>query len=592
MLSAGRASFHCFFAIILVSPAIARAEEPLTNILPAGALASLEIENLGPAIQRLQTSELLTAVVESPGYQQWTTSGDGRKLRGARAILEGQIGTNLWQAARDSLGHQIVVAAYPSRQVDEGPFATVLLIQFAQPQWGRTLREKLEPWIELSEGKLVATEDHQKRWMVHSADQRAWGVLTDSWLLLATREDLQNDVLARLSEPKTGSLLQTTAWSHATKSLPKDESARLRLVVDHDALKALQGDKSASDSKMDNPMASLLFGGLVGLARVAPSSLTGLTVTPDEFQLEVRLNAGQDELSAAGQSLLAPSTSLSLSPVPRQLSSLTLSRDWLSWYRGREELIDAKALPEFDKFETGLATFLPGKDFAEDVLSLLGRSLTFVTALQTYPHLDGHPGLQIPAIGMVVELSDPQRGADVLQLFFQTLGTIANIEAGRQGRQPWVMSSEAFQGTQITFARYLDRPAGEDLGMIYNYQPASALVGRYYVAATSLELTRDLIASCQQREATPTGDRSPARHDEIAVDPVVAADALQANRDVIVAKGVQSGKPAESADQELARATALLKQMSPLRLVIEPEAHRVTVRFSTGWNTGSHARDN
>ena len=65
--------------------------------------------------------------------------------------------------------------------------------------------------------------------------------------------------------------------------------------------------------------------------------------------------------------------------------------------------------------------------------------------------------MQLPAFAAVLDMTDPARGSDVFQLFFQTLGTIVNIEAGKQGRQPWVMSSESHRDIQVTFAKYLDR---------------------------------------------------------------------------------------------------------------------------------------
>ena len=46
--------------------------------------------------------------------------------------------------------------------------------------------------------------------------------------------------------------------------------------------------------------------------------------------------------------------------VTDRLGVISFSRNFVTWYKAREQLLEAKLQPEFDKFETGLATFLPG----------------------------------------------------------------------------------------------------------------------------------------------------------------------------------------------------------------------------------------
>ncbi|MDZ4689165.1 MAG: hypothetical protein SH850_29160, partial [Planctomycetaceae bacterium] len=284
---------------------------------------------------------------------------------------------------------------------------------------------------------------------------------------------------------------------------------------------------------------------------------------------QVRTTSPTSTLGTGQQALLATRPAgTDLTPVvPRQLAGFTLCREWAKWYQSREELLIERVLPEFDKFETGLSTFLPGKDFAQDVLGLLNAPMSFVAAGQTYSHLSGKPGLQLPAFAVVLDLRDPKQGSDVFRLFFQTLATIVNIEAGKQGRQPWVMDSENHHGVQVSYAKYLETPKGDELPMVFNFQPAAGLVGNRFVAASSLELCRDLIDSLQPGSRADALPRSapPARNGELSLDPTVAADLLLANRAVLTAKGVQSGKSIEQADEELDYLLTLLRSWSPIR---------------------------
>lgn len=69
--------------------------------------------------------------------------------------------------------------------------------------------------------------------------------------------------------------------------------------------------------------------------------------------------------------------------MPGLIGGWVLHRDFAGWYKRREELLDPKVLPEFDKFEAGLANLLPGKDYGTDILPSLGNRLTFVAARRT-----------------------------------------------------------------------------------------------------------------------------------------------------------------------------------------------------------------
>jgi hypothetical protein len=321
--------------------------------------------------------------------------------------------------------------------------------------------------------------------------------------------------------------------------------------------------------KLDNPLGSLLLGAIMEAASRGSGVNGSLTITPGGFDLHVKASAAVAELGAGHQALLATQPAATdLTPdVPRQLAGFTLCRDWMTWYQRREELLIERILPEFDKFETGLSTFLPGKDFAQDVLGKLNAPMSFVAAEQTYAHLTTKPGLQLPAFAVVLDLRNPQEGADLFRLFFQTLATIVNIEAGKQGRQPWVMDSENHRGVQVSFAKYLELPQGDELPMVFNFQPAAGLVGHRFVMASSLELCRDLIDSLQtEKRGAASEGTPPARNLELSLDPVVAAELLQANRAVLTAKGVQDGKSIEQAERELDYVLNYLRTWSPWKL--------------------------
>ena len=564
---------------LLISAVELSAGESLARRLPPGALVSVEVNQTAPLLQRVRESETLQTIVDSEPYRKWAASGDGRKVRGGRAILEGQLGLNLWEAAERILGDQMMLALYPpsGRPEPDG----VLLIHLADDEISELIRTKLQPWVELAEEKVVATDDNGT-WLLQTADQKAFAALRNRWVVLASTIELRAATLALLEAETGESLANGIPWKQTEI---ESTDAQVSVIADLAGIQTLLQRDRLLPAKTDNPLASLLFGGLMEVGAQSPSVQGSLVVGEQDYSLDVTVPRGRSAVDSAHQTLLSTAVeSRALTPeVPRYLGGLTLCRQWAEWYRQRDQLIEEHVLPEYDKFETGLSTFLPGKDFAEDVLALLNSPMSLIAAVQTYPHLDGKPGMQLPAFALVLDLHDPQRGADVFQLFFQTLGTIANIEAGKDGRQPWVMSSEAHEGVQINFARYLDRPRGEELPAVFNYQPAAAVVGRRFIAATSLELCRDLIVTLQQTPELKIDDSAAGRNFELTLEPAVGSQLLELNRALLTAKRVQAGKTLEQATQELDALLQILQSLTPMSLVTDVTPEQTVIRVSGGW---------
>ena len=106
-------------------------------------------------------------------------------------------------------------------------------------------------------------------------------------------------------------------------------------------------------------------------------------------------------------------------------------------------------LPNFDKFETGLAIFLAGRDFSEDVLPMLGQRLTLVSVPQSFAHLKGKPGVQLPGFALLFDLAKPTEANDLLNLVFQTVVLVSNLQATQEGRPTFVLSSESYRETPV-----------------------------------------------------------------------------------------------------------------------------------------------
>ena len=273
-----------------------------------------------------------------------------------------------------------------------------------------------------------------------------------------------------------------------------------------------------------------------------------------------------------------------LPAVPGLIGGWTLHRDFAGWYKRREELLQAKVLPEFDKFESGLSNLLPSRDFGTDILPTFGRNLTFLAAPQDYSHLQGKPGMQLPGMALVFDLAKPEEGSEILNLFFQTVSAITNLNAAQQGRQPWVLSSESYKDVQITFGKYGQKPKGDPLPIIFNFMPASARVGDKFVMSSSVDLCKRLIDSYTTPE-TATATRKPTRDDfrfELTGESV--ANILETNRSLLEARSVaQEGKTSEQAQADTTTLLQLVRAIRSLKLTTGAEGAGYQINLEARW---------
>uniref|UniRef100_A0A7C4LLH0 DUF3352 domain-containing protein n=1 Tax=Schlesneria paludicola TaxID=360056 RepID=A0A7C4LLH0_9PLAN len=572
----------------VVGQGVAAEVATLAEYLPEGAIGSVELTNLAALVERIEQSPLPGLIADSDDYRKWADSDAGRKFRGGQAILEGQLGISLSAAVKRIAGEQMFLAVYPPSEGRPNPDG-VLLVRLADAQIGPLLKDKLIPLAALA-GDQVRLEERNGSLRARSRDGNAHAALHDRWIIVsndATRLEAVLTAVARPDAPADNTLADSPAWKNLPLKVDSD-ATWLRVCVDTRRIQQLVNQERLLPAKVDNPLASLLLGGLMECAAMAPRVHGTLVVGSSDFAVSLHVERSVQQLDAAHQTLLAAREirePFATPVVPRFLASLELSRQWAEWYRRRDELHEPQVLPEFDKFETGLATFLPGKDFAEDVLGLLNPALTIIVARQTYPHLKGQPGVQLPAMAVVLDLKDPQKGADVFNLFFQTITSISNIEAGKYGRFPWVLGSETHQGIQVAFARYLQTPEGKELPLVYNFQPAAAVVGQKYVAATSLELCRDLIDAYRKANTSPTGAEAAQKINlELNWDPKGFADLLQANRAALEAAGLQAGKSAAQVEREIQWGESFLRQLNRWQLRTLVHDQSVEVRLTGSWD--------
>ena len=545
--------------IPLVAGQVARGGTPADS-LPAGAVLYGEVSDLGRVLEPLRKSSFLDSLLSLPAYEALLATGPYRKTDAVRRLLEIHLGYDLWTAAQRLLGGDLGFALYPRPNSDQPDYLFVLRVRHAEDL--AYLRDRIDPILTLLDQQITVTDlgDGMERMALGEDLVLALG---SDRVLVSNCPDRLSAMVAMGSGPKSVSLAQDESFIRMEEALGTEHLARL--YVNTEMLKSAGIRRLGLPEKMDNPLGSLLLGGL--LEQVTQSPYGGLTLDMDGegFQLTAGVTADAQALGEGFACYFSHLTDTSVqAPLrpDRTIGGISLFRNVADWYGQREALLQAQLLPEFDKFESSLANLLPGRDFEQDILPTFGSNFSFVAAFQDYSHLDGKPGVQLPGFALVVELARPEEGSELLELFFQTFSAILNIEAGKQGRQPWLLGLQTHQGVKITSARYLQKPSGERLAMVFNFMPAAALVRDQFIISSSVGLCRDLIDHLQgATEAQPRGTNLALELDFAAV-----AEGLDLNRDYFLARRIQEGRTPDQAQQEIDMALQVLRYVEALSL--------------------------
>lgn len=577
--------FFLLVALVVSSPRLAaqaeeaeaadqarpEAVETLLTSLPGGAIAFAETSGLADLIAALRDSAVIQSIFASPQFAEFQETENFEKAENARKLAEFMLRMDLWEASAKLLGGRVAAGLYP-KEGDEDPDFLLVLKPADQAAWAKQ-RIWINPLLALA-AERVKRPGWDRIKVYRVKDEEGGGgalALHRNWIAVSSNPDLLEQAISLQEHPAPDgepnpdlARLSDVPAFHKMDGLSGREHLA-RVLVDTATISQATGGRLGLPEKMDNVLVSLIGGGIVELAARSSVATVTLDTSADGFLLEAALDGDPkalDEQFGVYFSDPPGNGARALPEVPGLVGGFTIYRDIATWYRSREALLVESVLPEFDKFEAGIGNLLPGKDVGEDVFPLLGDRITFVSALQDYDHLAGEPGVKLPAFAFLVELAQPQEGADIFRLFFQTLLSVLNLEAAKQNRQPWLIETESHGEVQISTARYLEAPEGDHLPIVFNFLPASARVGDTFILSSSLALCRDLIDALQvPAEPERLGQNLGF---EVRFEPLTAG--LEANREHLLANRVSEGRTAEQAQADIDLFLSLLRHLDSLSL--------------------------
>jgi len=545
--------------------------------LPAGAIGYAEIVSFKPLADQFPVEDWRKVIENSKQYKQFRNSPQYQQFQAGKQIVAGVLGYDFDTLVQRLLSTKVAVAVYP-REGNPQPGLLVVVKYSDRELWAK-LRTQIEAWSSLAAAGKMKRETVAGRQLV-SLDDKAF-YFTEADLFVASNEKKLLEAASPLLAGKGGQALaddssfKTAAANGATGNV-------VRFFFDSEKTRNLLKRDRWAPAQVDNFVATLLLQDVIELGATSKSVVGGINVEGKKVSLVVSVPGNPNRLGESYKGfLLDPKASgATIAPkVKGYMAGIVIHRDIKELYQQREKLLLAEVQPKFDQFESGINNLVPGKNFTEDLLPMLGKQLTLIAARQDFAERAGKPAIKLPAFAMVAELSKPKEGGDFLQMLFQAIVPIMNFQIKENGGQPQLLAMDKHNGIDLTFARPLMETKGDRLPLVHNFQFCAATVGERYILATSRQLCEGLIDAYK----VPSLPKADGRNIIFDWNPAQVAESLYENVDLLTANGVKEGKPAAQAKEEATLFIEALKTISGAELATQVRPDDFQIRLEWTW---------
>ncbi|MEW6073580.1 MAG: hypothetical protein AB1726_13435 [Planctomycetota bacterium] len=532
------------------------AADDLTDWLPADPLLVIEAPRPRALFEPLLDAELAAVVTSLPPWQAWAASPEGREFWNVVRTLEATLGLD-WRTALARLaGGGAVLAVAP-------PESLLLVLEAEDADLLLRLHTIL---LGFARAEAAREGDASRLDPVRHGDVEVWSfdgkevhAIVGNRLLFANRREGLVAALERRAASPGARLAGAEGWRAARATAGPD--AAVRLYADLARLKENPGFARGLEEGRANPLAALLFAGIVEAMREASWLSAGLAVADEGFVLRAVVDgAADDPASPAAFARPDPADAPALPSlaVPGRLAAIGLHRDLHGFYAAKDELFPERT-SSLIFFENMMGIFFTGRDLTDEVLAETRPGVRLVVAEQRHDPAAGVPEVRIPAFAAVLALRDAGEFGEVIEEAWQKALGLVNFTRGQDALPGLILDRGEQNGTKLTIARF--STAGIDdrahLPPRFNYSPTLALPQNHLVLSSTEGLARDLVDALAR--GAGAGPEAGDQDDRVELDGAGIGAALAANREALVRSNmIDEGHTREEAELEIGALLALI----------------------------------
>jgi hypothetical protein len=407
------------------------------------------------------------------------------------------------------------------------------------------------------------------------AVDRARLAIVGEWLVVTNKDELGKAVLDRFLSSTEDIAKQDDATlaghpQFAAARAVREPDAVAWSYADLQPLREAGFGKKVAQGLHGNPLAELVLGGLVAVAKETPYATVSLTTKPDQVAISAAAPFDPqwlDETRMYYFGAEAQGAAPPLASAKDTILSLSTHRDLSEFWASAPELFNDNVNTKFAEANSNLTTLFSGRDFGDEVLAAARPELQIVVARQTLPHADlPAPDTKLPAFAIIFRLKDEAKMRRPLKVSLQSLVGFLNVVGAMNGQPPLELGSDVRGEDEIIFGTYLP-PVDEDdtqRGRInYNFSPSAAFIGDRLIISSTKALAVELAESVRKEVETQQPHDRARLNVQANANASVLRALIQDNREQLIAQNMlEKGHSREEAEREIG---GLLEVLSWLR---------------------------
>ncbi|MCP4452188.1 MAG: hypothetical protein GY809_12050 [Planctomycetes bacterium] len=557
-----RRQFLCLYLVVVcqVGGAVESLPSP-THWIPDNAVLCVELSKPKALIEMLTNEKASEALKELPLYQNRGANPGFKEFLSGVTILEAALETPWKEGLRTLTGGGITFAVCPEDMV-------ILIVDTEDAELLRRLHNFVLNLTKAENRSPVSAEYlGVSAWSLDG--QNAYAII-DQRLVFTNKPEGLNKVLELRAQTDRACLTSNARYSAARDAVAPDAVGLV--YADLALLKQIPDLAAALDQGKSNPIAGLLFAGIIESIRNSSWLSIGLGVQENTLAFKAHLDGKNLDLKGSAGFALPSHSNTGALPnlsVPRGIASFSFYRDLFRFYGAKDELFPERT-SGLIFFENMMGIFFSGRDLTDEVLAETRPDIRFVVAQQQYDPAVGTPQVQFPAFGLVLRIRDEQSFDIVAEEAWQKAVGLVNFTRGQQGMPGLIIDRPIHNGTKFTVAYFSNTAADHDANQDarFNFRPAIAMPHNYLILTSTDGLACDLIDAVNREVQQPTQSKIPD-HTLLQLNGQTLASILQANYRAMVRQNmVEKGNTEEEAKSATDLLITLAQFVESIRLNI------------------------
>jgi hypothetical protein len=486
-----------FVALLLVAGA-APAADPLRHI-PGSAQAVIKLENPRKLAEAITGLAAVQDAKELAPVRELLDTTAARRGFQMLAYVEKELGAK-WPELLDQLAGDGI--ALGIRFGDKAP-AILVLEGTDEEQTGKALDLLLR--IVQDELSRQGSPVQPVRGRHRGAETLRFGndvhlARTGATILISNKQEFLHAALSIPASGKPGSGIRSKkSLREAQQLLPNDPLAWL--WVDFASVTKSQAAKDFFAATRKDFLQTLVAGSTIDCLRRSEFIAAGLYQEAHGFRLALRLPAGRGEFAPDFALHVPPAGkpgSLPLLEPAGVVYSQSFYLDLGYYWKHRDTFINAEMLKQLEQGEKQVSKFLPGSVRLGELLEMWGPHHRLVVVDHDTMPYKTMPVQRLPGFGYVATMNDPKFGKS-LAAAIRSGALLASFQFGLK------LAEIDHDGVTIVSYRFPeDRSLAQDLeGLRFNFEPCFAIVEDQFIAASTVEVCKKLIAEVKRTAKEP-----------------------------------------------------------------------------------------